>query len=89
MAGAAFKSGSSLLAYGGTVVLAISALLTAIYLFSICVNAFIPGQKFDEEQIKGTSDPNRYMTVPLIILAVVIIAFAVLVDPITQLATII
>lgn len=86
---AAFKSGSSLLAYGGTVVLAISALLTAIYLFSICVNAFIPGQKFDEEQIKGTSDPNRYMTVPLIILAVVIIAFAVLVDPITQLATII
>ncbi|MBR0165183.1 MAG: proton-conducting membrane transporter [Lachnospiraceae bacterium] len=82
---AAFGSGSSALGFAGTVVLAISALLTAIYLFSICVNAFIPGQGFDASVNKDVKDPNRYMTVPLTILAVAIVVFGVLVEPITQL----
>ena len=65
---------------------AISALLTAIYLFSVCVNAFIPGEGFDvKEANKGVSDPNRYMTVPLIVLAAAIVLFAALVEPIRQL----
>ncbi|MBQ9512766.1 MAG: proton-conducting membrane transporter [Lachnospiraceae bacterium] len=84
---AAFKSGSNALAAFGLIILAISALLTAIYLFSICVNAFIPGEGFDTETAnKGVSDPNRYMTVPLTILAIAIIVFGVLVQPITSLA---
>lgn len=84
---AAFGTGNSWLAFGGTVILAVSALLTAIYLFSICVNAFIPGEGFNvEEANKGVSDPNRYMKIPLIILAVAIVLFGVLVGPITQIA---
>ncbi|MBQ9562473.1 MAG: proton-conducting membrane transporter [Lachnospiraceae bacterium] len=83
---AAFGSGNTTLAVAGTVVLAVSALLTAIYLFSICVNAFIPGEGFDVKAAnEGVSDPNRYMTVPLIVLAVAIVAFGVLVGPITRL----
>ncbi|MBR0173174.1 MAG: proton-conducting membrane transporter [Lachnospiraceae bacterium] len=81
---AAFGTGSSALAFGGTVILAISALLTAIYLFSICVNAFIPGQGFDASVNRDVRDPNRYMTVPLIVLAVAIVVFGVLVEPIRQ-----
>ncbi|MBO4235520.1 MAG: proton-conducting membrane transporter [Firmicutes bacterium] len=85
---AAFKSGSSIFAYGGTVILAVSALLTAIYLFSICVSAFVPGEDFDDSVNEGVQDPNRYMTIPLIILAIAIIIFGILVEPLTQVATI-
>ena len=86
---AAFGSESRWIAIVGTVILAVSALLTAIYLFSICVTAFIPGEGFDAETAnQGVSDPNRYMTVPLIILAVAIVLFFVLVGPITQMAAI-
>ena len=84
---AAFGTGNNWLAFCGTVILAISALLTAIYLFSVCVNAFIPGETFDYATAnKDVSDPNRYMTVPLIILAVAIVLFGILIVPITQIA---
>ena len=84
---AAFRSGNNVLAFGGTIILAISALLTAIYLFSICVSAFMPGKDYDLVAAnEGVSDPNRYMTIPLVILAVAIIAFGVLVGPISSMA---
>ena len=84
---AAFRSGAGAFAAFGLIILAISALLTAIYLFSICVSAFIPGEGFDTEAAnQGVSDPNRYMTVPLVILAIAIIVFGVMVQPITGLA---
>ena len=74
---AAFHNQGNALGYAGLVALAVSALLTAIYLFSICVNAFMPGNGFDyEESNKGVRDPNRYMTIPLSILAVAIVLFA-------------
>lgn len=86
---AVFRSGSNILAFGGTIVLAVSALLTAIYLFSICISAFMPGKDSDLAVTnKGVSDPNRYMTIPLIILAVAIIAFGALVGPISSMAII-
>ena len=66
----------------GLVALGISALFTAVYLFSICANAFIPGQGFDYETAnKDVSDPNKYMTVPLITLAVAIVLFGLLISP--------
>ena len=74
---AAFHNQGNALGYAGLVALAVSALPTAIYLFSICVNAFMPGNGFDyEESNKGVRDPNRYMTIPLTILAVAIVLFA-------------
>ncbi|MBQ9527449.1 MAG: hypothetical protein IJR68_07540 [Fretibacterium sp.] len=82
------ESGSNMLAFGGTAILGISALLTAIYLFGICVNAFSPGEGFDPAAAnEGVSDPSRYMTVPLIILAIAIVVFGVFVEPILQITT--
>lgn len=78
---AAFSSGNPL-AFVGLVALAISAFLTAVYLLSISVNAFMPGQGFDyEEANKHCEDPNKYMTVPLLILAVVIVVFGLFLQP--------
>ncbi len=79
---AVMSASGNLLGFIGLVALGISALLTAIYLFSICANAFIPGAGFDyEEANKDVSDPNRYMTVPLLVLAAAIILFGILVSP--------
>ena len=79
---ATISSQGSMLAYIGLVALGVSALLTAVYLFSICANAFMPGEGFDYEAAnKDVSDPNRYMTVPLITLAVAIILFGLLISP--------
>lgn len=85
---AASGSGSNMLAFSGTAVLGVSALLTAIYLFGVCVNAFSPGGESDAgTDGGGLSDPGRYMTVPLVILAIAIVVFGVLVEPIMQITT--
>lgn len=79
---AVFSASGNLLGFVGLVALGVSALLTAVYLFSICANAFIPGKEFDYVSAnKDVSDPNRYMTVPLIILAITIIVFGLLITP--------
>ena len=75
-------SNSNPLAYVGLIALAISAFLTAVYLFSISLNAFMPGQGFDYEKAnEHCEDPNKYMTVPLILLAVVIVLFGLFLTP--------
>ena len=79
---ATISSQGSMLAYIGLIGLGVSALLTAVYLFSICANAFMPGAGFDYESAnKDVEDPNRYMTVPLITLAVAIVLFGLLISP--------
>ena len=81
-------SSGNMLGFVGLVALGVSALLTAIYLFSISANAFIPGAGFDYEAAnKDVSDPNRYMTVPLIILAVAIVLFGLLITPMINILT--
>ncbi|MDD6058013.1 MAG: proton-conducting transporter membrane subunit, partial [Clostridiales bacterium] len=78
------NSGGGLLVYIGPAVLGISALFTAVYLLSICANAFFPGKGADTQDNSKISDPNRYMTIPLIILSVVILVFGILIGPITH-----
>ena len=89
LAVAAYSAGeTNALAFVGLVALGISALLTAVYLFSICVNAYMPGAGFDYETAnKDVSDPNKYMTVPLLILAVAIVMFGLLVGPMINILT--
>ncbi len=55
--------------YLGPVVLLCSALLTAGYLVTISISAFIPGSDFKYEEVKN-QDPNFFMTTPLIILSI-------------------
>ncbi len=85
---AVFSAGGNMFGFIGLIALGISALLTAVYLFSICANAFIPGEGFDYEAAnKDVSDPNRYMTVPLTILAVAIVLFGLLISPLINILT--
>ena len=53
----------------GPIILLASALLTAGYLVTISISAFIPGADFDYKKVKNT-EPNLYMLIPLVLLAV-------------------
>ncbi len=74
LASAAVESGNGL-AYGGIACLLISALLTAIYMLTIVIRAFFPGKDFDRETVKGITDPNWKMLVPLFIFTVFVFVF--------------
>lgn len=59
------------LAAAGIVVLLVSALLTAGYLLPIVSIAFFPGEDFASKKC----EPGRYMTLPLTVLAAVVLVF--------------
>ena len=61
----------NIIAYLGVGALIISALLTALYCISIFVKAFMYKTKDKAE------DPNGFMTIPLIILSLIVLFFAV------------
>jgi len=58
----------------GAGILLVSALLTGGYLITIFATAFFPGANFDYKNLKST-EPNAYMTVPLIILSACCVLF--------------
>ena len=74
----------------GAGILLVSALLTGGYLITIFANAFFPGADFDYGSLKNT-EPNRLMTVPLVILSACCVLFGMfpgpLVDFITRIAS--
>ena len=57
-----------------------SAFLTAGYLISVSLNAFLPGNDFDYSSVKNT-EPNMYMLVPLITLAIFAVVFGIYATP--------
>lgn len=59
-----------LLAYGGVIVLMLSALLTAGYLIPIFTDAFFPGKDFDYSTVKKL-DPGWTSLLPMLILTAV------------------
>ncbi len=74
LAAAAVES-NSVLAYAGVAALLISALLTAIYMMTIVMRAFFPGEDFNYDSVKQYKDPNWQMLLPLCIFAVMIVFF--------------
>ncbi len=74
LATAAVESGTKL-AYIGIGALLVSALLTAIYMMSIVMRAFEPGNDFNDERIKEYKDPNILMLLPLVIFTIMIVVF--------------
>lgn len=80
LATAAAQSGNTM-AYAGIAALLISALLTAIYMLSVVVRAFIPGKDFDYDKVKEFKDPNIKMMLPLTIFAIVIFIFGLYSQP--------
>jgi len=60
----------------GPVILLISALLTAGYLFPITINGFFPGEDYDYSKLEK-KEPNLLMTIPLVILTALAIGCGV------------
>ena len=86
LASAAVESGNGL-AYGSIVCLLVSALLTAIYMFTIVIRAFFPGRDFEISSLEGIKDPNWKMLVPLFIFTAFIIFFGLYSGPVTRFLT--
>lgn len=69
LAEGSLSSGIPVFSWLGPVILLISALLTAGYLFSVTVRAFLPGADFDYESVQKR-EPTWWITLPLLALTV-------------------
>ncbi|MDD5935218.1 MAG: proton-conducting transporter membrane subunit [Clostridiales bacterium] len=74
LAEGALNSSTGVIRYLGPVLLIVSALLTAGYLFTITVNGFFPGKDYDYKALEKR-EPNALMTVPLLTLATAALLF--------------
>ncbi len=83
LASAAVESGN-LVAYFGIACLLISALLTAIYMLTIVVRAFFPGNGPLEIQAADIKDPNWKMLLPLFVFTFFILTFGLYSQPLTD-----
>lgn len=81
----AMKEGS-LLAKAGVLVLLISAVLTAIYLFVVVIKACFPSKEKAPAETIGC-EANGYMTVPLVLLCVLIVLLGVFARPFSDVLT--
>lgn len=76
----------ALFRYLGPSVLLASALLTAGYLITISIDAFIPGADFDYKKVKNT-EPNLYMLIPLVLLSVACVVCGMFATPLINFFT--
>jgi multicomponent Na+:H+ antiporter subunit D len=74
------ESGISVIDWLGPVILLISALLTAGYLFSITIKGFFPGEGYDYAALEK-KEPSRFMTVPLVVLTTAAVLFGIYPKP--------
>lgn len=70
----------------GPIILLISALLTAGYLFTISISAFLPGEDFDYSSVKKL-DPNHYMIIPLVVLSILCLLLGIFATPLINFFT--
>lgn len=83
LAQGALSSDTGIFTWLGPAVLLISALLTAGYLLPITIKGFLPGETFDYGNLQK-KEPNLWMLIPLIILAVLSIALGMFPNPLTE-----
>ncbi len=67
------SASGNVIGYIGMSAILVSAVLTAIYIMSIVIKAYLPGPTFDWKTLEDVKDPGPYMTVPLVILSVLIV----------------
>ena len=77
IAGAVIQNGEGILSVLPCVVLLISALLTAGYLFPIAIDAFFPGKDREGEEETADCEPPLLMTAPLAVLCAAALAAGV------------
>ncbi len=79
----AAKSGGVLAGFGIAAIL-ISAVLTALYIFSLIFRAYFPGAGFDHDSISEIKDPGPFMTVPLCLLSLIIVFLGIFSAPLVD-----
>ena len=72
----------------GAAVLLVSAVLTAIYLFSLVIKACFPSKALPRPATEYC-EANAYMTVPLVLLCVIMVLLGVFAEPLTKILTVI
>ena len=78
------ESGIPVIGWLGPVVLLISAILTAGYLFSITVHGFFPGADYDYSKLTK-KEPSLLMTVPLLVLTAAAVLIGIYPKPVMSL----
>ena len=72
-------------AYLGIAALILSALLTVLYLFSLVIKAYFPVKKqYPTWYYDGVADPNRLMTIPLLVLSMISVVIGLYPKPFLQ-----
>ncbi|MBR4718962.1 MAG: proton-conducting membrane transporter [Lachnospiraceae bacterium] len=69
---AAVKEGSGW-AYAGVAALLVSALFTALYMFTIVIRSYFPKADFDYKTLDGVKDPTWQMCLPFVVFVVMIV----------------
>ncbi|NBH83746.1 proton-conducting membrane transporter [bacterium C-53] len=80
---AAVKEGNAM-ALTGIAALLISALLTAVYLFTTIIRAYYPGKDFDYAALDSVHDPGMLMKIPLTVFSLFIIVMGIYSVPLMQ-----
>ena len=81
----AFFSDTGIFTWLGPVVLLVSALLTAGYLLPVSIRGFLPGEDFDDTKVQK-NEPGLWMTIPLLILAVLSVLLGIFPNLLTNYA---
>jgi len=77
---------SNPVAYVGAAALLISALLTALYMFTPTIRAFFPPADFDMASLDGTREAGWKMLVPMVILAIIVVLTGIFAVPFAEIA---
>ena len=86
LATGSLMDGMAALSIAGPIILIISALLTAAYLLPVTINGFFPGSDFDYSA-HPNCEGGLHMTVPMIILAALVILTGIFASPIINAAS--
>lgn len=78
------EEGIPVFSYLGPVMLLVSALLTAGYLLPIVIKGFVPGEAFKDAEFPKLH-VSKWMLVPVVILAILTIAFGIVPGPLIDL----
>lgn len=71
----------------GVIALIISAILTAVYQFTVIVPAYVPGKNFNEASLENVHEAGKCMTVPMVVLCCLMVLSGLFSGPLVSFFT--
>lgn len=71
----------------GVIALIISAILTAVYQFTVIVPAYVPGKDFNEASLENVHEAGKCMTVPMVVLCCLMVLSGLFSGPLVSFFT--